>query len=105
MKKGLLILTLGASLCALSLRRRRAPAPEEQATVPEEPMAQPTAPAEPTAQAEQELEQEPCYYIPTGSVWHGDPDCHHIAGKPHVVSATVEQALGAGKTRPCALCG
>ena len=107
MKKGLLLLTLGASLYALALQRRRAFLSADPDVLPAtEPSASPEQSVKPEAQMQEpEPESELCYYIPTGGVWHGDASCHHIAGKPNVVCATVEQAFGAGKTRPCALCG
>lgn len=45
------------------------------------------------------------YWLKTGTVYHTDPDCHHIAGKDQVCSGSVEEAAEAGKKKLCSSCG
>ena len=110
MKKGLLLLTL-AGLCTYAFCAcRTKEAPAEESLTPEETLELKHMLAESEADLEADEADDPdeadlCYYLPSGGVFHGDPDCHHIAGKQGVVCATVEQAVAAGKARPCALCG
>lgn len=52
-----------------------------------------------------EAAPEMCYFAERGSVYHMSKDCRHIAGKEGVITATVEEAVAAGKERKCALCG
>ena len=56
-------------------------------------------------EAEHTYDEDVCYYLPSGGVWHTDAACHHVAGKQNVIRGTVEQARAAGKSRPCSLCG
>ena len=46
-----------------------------------------------------------CYYTVGGAVWHYDPSCASLSQSENVQGGTVEQAMLAGKTRPCARCG
>ena len=47
---------------------------------------------------------EICYYAERGGVYHTCRDCRHIAGKEGIITATVQEAVTAGKERKCALC-
>ncbi|MBR2464006.1 MAG: hypothetical protein IKM42_03935 [Clostridia bacterium] len=44
------------------------------------------------------------FWLPSGSVYHTNSDCHHIKGKTNVQSGTVSAATEAGKTRACSSC-
>ncbi len=115
MKKSLILLTL-AGVCAYALCSCRSRITAEQPLSAKEtadlkqtlsqPAEHENIPADGAENSEDVSDEEDaCYYIPGGSVFHGDPACHHIAGKGNVVKATVSEAFAAGKTRPCALCG
>ncbi|MBE6629415.1 MAG: hypothetical protein E7624_01025 [Ruminococcaceae bacterium] len=45
-----------------------------------------------------------CYFAAGGSVWHDTPTCSALAQSKEVISATVKEAIAAGKTRACSKC-
>lgn len=49
--------------------------------------------------------QEVCYYTSGGDTWHFDRWCGSLKNSKNVIAGTVGEALGAGKSRPCAHCG
>ncbi len=44
------------------------------------------------------------YWTKSGSVWHTNPDCHHLKKSTNVLSGTVEEAKEAKKERLCSTC-
>ena len=46
-----------------------------------------------------------CYYTTGGTVWHYDSSCALLLHSKDVRTGTVEQAMLAGKLRPCTRCG
>ncbi len=44
------------------------------------------------------------YWTKSGSVWHTNPECHHLKKSTNIQSGTVEEAKEAKKERLCSTC-
>ncbi len=52
-----------------------------------------------------ENNEQTVYWTKSGSVWHTNPDCHHLKKSTNIQSGTVEEAKEAKKERLCSTCG
>lgn len=51
-----------------------------------------------------EIEEGDVFFTPNGATWHKSADCTYLARSENILHASVDEALEAGKERPCSKC-